>query len=91
MGGVEQVRVEFTAEGVIKVMRIGLEEAVATPLPPYQQYETAKELPAWLQERISILSITDDDTQPPPTVPDVGTRIGKNVFWVIAPMENEDG
>jgi len=89
---VEQVRIEFTAQGKIVVMQIGLEGIGATSLPPHQTYETSRELPVWIQKRIAVLSLADDDTDPAPHIPKVGTRIGKNIFWVVAPTneENED-
>ena len=89
MDEIEQVRVEFTADGKIVVMRIGLEETAATSLPSSQTYETSLALPVWIQERIAVLSLADDDTDPAPHIPDVGTRIGRNVFWIVAPTNEE--
>ena len=45
MEEIEQVRIEFTADGKVVVMRMGLEETVAASLPSYQTYETSLELP----------------------------------------------
>ena len=90
MDEIEQVRVEFTADGKIVVMRIGLEKTLAASLPSHQTYETSLELPVWIQERIAVLSLADDDTDPAPHIPDVGTRIGRNVFWIVAPTNEEN-
>jgi len=90
MEEIEQVRIEFTADGKVVVMRMGLEETVAASLPSYQTYETSLELPGWVRKRIAVLSLTDADTDPVPHIPNVGTRIGKNVFWIVAPTNEEE-
>ena len=90
MDEIEQVRVEFTADGKIVVTRIGLDETAATSLPSSQTDETSLAVPVWIQERIAVLSLADDDTDPAPHIPDVGTRIGRNVFWIVAPTNEEN-
>ena len=89
MEEIEQVRIEFTADGKVVVMRMGLEETVAASLPSYQMYETSLELPVWIRKRIAVLSLTDEDIDPVPHIPNVGTRIGRNVFWIVAPTNEE--
>ena len=90
MDKVEQVRVEFAADGTIVVMRIGRDDmnpAVAK-LESECTYDASLNMPVWIQKHIAVLSLVDWDSEAM-SVPDVVKRIGKNVFWLFAPTDEE--
>jgi hypothetical protein len=47
----------------------------------YNYYSSVDELPRWVQERLSVLTML---SSPPPTceVANIGSRMGPNSYWV---------
>jgi hypothetical protein len=71
------LRVEFLGNGQVDVMHVGLDAL----LPKVNdRYIYTQGLPNWVREKIAILSMTNEPH--PTSVPNVGTRINQNVFWL---------
>jgi hypothetical protein len=82
-GGLENVYRVLVGEP-IEVMCMGIDsvdkEAEGT-------YTDMSELPAWMQERVAVLSMMKVD--PPQTkVEGIGMRVDENVYWVIKGEDN---
>jgi hypothetical protein len=71
------LRVEFLGNGQVDLMHVGLEAL----LPKIEdRYIYTDKLPNWVREKIAILSMANEPH--PSSIPDVGTRVSQNVFWL---------
>lgn len=74
------LRVSLTGAGVVVVLldRLAIDEELEGI------YDDVDLLPDWVKERLAVLMIIDP-TPPTPSLPGVGRRISKYVFWVEIP------
>lgn len=74
------LRVSLTGAGVVVVLldRLAIDEDIEGI------YDDVDLLPDWVKERLAVLMIIDP-TPPTPSLPGVGRRISKYVFWVEIP------
>jgi len=81
----ENVRVEFLGNGQVDILHVGLEALYPEIKHRYVSGET---LPRGIADKISILAMA---TAPyPHDVPNVGTRLSQNVFWLTVEEVRDD-
>lgn len=82
------VRVSFEKDGVVKVRDTDVTRSQSNK-DQTRWYNSFDNMPQWMQDKVLKLQIV---TAPPPRidVANVGHRTSRDVFWLVAP-EDEDG